>query len=255
MVSGKECGLCVTSIENIRVNIGKNPILDGVNLKIHCGELTALIGPNGAGKTTLLRALVGELPHEGQIRYLGASGKERKKPLLGYVPQKLQFDPGLSLTVQDFIAANITRWPVWLWYPESVKTRVKEILEKVEAVHLIKSRMGGLSGGEFQRVLLALALEPIPDLLLLDEPVSGVDESGLEMFYALVSSLREKYDLSVLIVSHDIDAVQGFADRVVLLDRTVLYSGPPEGLFEDTKWKQCFEKRKNIFESGRPANE
>lgn len=250
MVSGKECGLCTTSIENINVKVGRQAILDDVNLKIHCGELTALIGPNGAGKTTLLRAIVGEQPHSGQIRYLGASGQERKKPLVGYVPQKLQFDPGLSLTVQDFIAANITRWPVWLWYPGNVKEKVSAMLEKVEASHLIKKRLGNLSGGEFQRVLLALALEPLPDLLLLDEPVSGVDESGLQMFYALVSSLREKYDLSVLIVSHDIEEMQKFADRIVLLDKHVLYSGPPKGLFEDNSWKQCFDKHKSTLRMG-----
>jgi zinc transport system ATP-binding protein len=118
--------------------------------------------------------------------------------------------------------------------------KIRENLSKVNAEHLLSRRLGALSGGELQRVLLALALDPIPDILLLDEPVSGIDQNGLELFYETVAALRKNYDLTVILVSHDLEMVRKYADRVVLLNQTVLEAGPPEKVFNSENFFNVF---------------
>jgi len=235
-----ECGgLCCTRIENFGVAKGQVCILENVNIHIHCGDLTAIIGPNGAGKSTLLKALLGEIPHTGQLKYLASNGG-RTQPVIGYVPQQLSFDAGTPTSVLDLFISCRSLLPAWLFKPASIRRQSLESLARVKAEHLIDRRLGTLSGGELQRVLLALALDPIPNLLLLDEPVSGIDQGGLELFYKLVSELRQKYDLSIILVSHDLDLVAKYADRVVLLDRTVLSSGTPGEVFSDERTLKSF---------------
>jgi zinc transport system ATP-binding protein len=223
----KACGLCSTRMEGFGVTIGNSEILKDVNIHIHCGELTALIGPNGAGKTTLLKALLGEIPFTGSIVYLDARELMLRKPSIGYVPQKLDFDRGAPVSVMDLFAASLSKRPACFGYSRKLLLRVQEDLERVQAGHLINRRLGQLSGGEMQRVLLALALDPAPDLLLMDEPVSGVDMRGKDLFYKLVFNLRNLYDLSIILVSHDLNMVARYADRVVLLNKTVICTGTP----------------------------
>lgn len=230
---GNYCGLCCIKIENFGVTFGKATILKDVNLHIHCGEMTALIGPNGAGKSTLLKAILGEYKHTGELKYLDEKGIRSGHPLIGYVPQFLDFDAGSPASVFDLFMASISKAPAWLMKPESVRKMVLESLDRVNEAHLIDRPLGVLSGGELQRVLLALALNPIPDLLLLDEPFTGVDQNGMEIFYNIVSDLKKNYDLSVILVSHDLDLVARYADRVVLLNRTVLCSGKPDEVFSN----------------------
>lgn len=237
---GECCGLCCTKIENFGVIKGPMHILENVNIHIHCGELTAIIGPNGAGKTTLLKALLGEVPHTGELKYLNSRGDRSSKPLIGYVPQQLSFDPGTPTSVLDMFIAGGSKMPVWLFKPVSVKKRALKGLAKVKAEHLIDRRLGALSGGELQKVMLALALDPVPNLLLLDEPVSGIDQGGLELFYNTVSELRRNYDLSIILVSHDLELVSKYADRVVMLDRTVISSGTPQQVFKDERTRKAF---------------
>ncbi|MCX7772413.1 MAG: metal ABC transporter ATP-binding protein [Clostridia bacterium] len=235
------CGLCCTKIENFGVMAGKTPILTNVNLHIHCGELTAIIGPNGAGKSTLLKALLGEVPHTGAIRFMQASGASTRSSLvMGYVPQSLNLDTTTPTSVLDLFLACRTNRPTWLFKPRKEVEKIHQSLSKVRAEHLLNRRLGALAGGELQRVLLALALEPIPELLLLDEPVSGIDQNGLELFYETVSELRKAYDLSVILVSHDMDMVRKYADRVVLLNQTVLQSGRPEEVMESDAFYEVF---------------
>jgi len=234
------CGLCCTKIENFGVTIGNNTILSDVNLHIHCGELTALIGPNGAGKSTLLKALLGEVPHTGSLSFLDAKGLRTGAPLIGYVPQSLNFDAGTPTSVLDLFMACTSKMPAWFMAPHKTVQRIKESLERVKASHLIDKRLGALSGGELQRVLLALALDPIPDLLLLDEPVSGIDQNGMEMFYDMVSDLRKNYDLSIILVSHDLDITGKHADRVILLNRTVIANGSPQEVYGHAGFRRLF---------------
>jgi len=237
---GECCGLCCTKIENFGVTKGPMRILENVNIHIHCGELTAIIGPNGAGKSTLLKALLGEVAHTGELKYLDSKGTRSNKPLIGYVPQQLSFDPGTPTSVLDLFIACRSKMPAWIFKPGNVKMRAVEGLAKVKAEHLINRRLGALSGGELQRVLLALALDPVPNLLLLDEPVSGIDQGGLELFYNTVSELRQNYDLSIILVSHDLELVAKYADRVIMLNLTVISSGTPKQVFSDEHAMRSF---------------
>lgn len=231
--SSQACGLCCTKIENFAVNLSGVTILKDVNLHIHCGELTALIGPNGAGKSTLLKAILGEIPHDGELKFLDAADRHSGNPVVGYVPQHLEFDLNSPITVADLFGASTSRVPVCWGHSRGLRQLWRESLQRVQAEHLLTRRLGKLSGGELQRVLLSLALTPVPDLLLLDEPVSGVDQRGMEIFYQMVSDLRHHYDLSIILVSHDLNLVAQYADRVVYLDKTVQCSGTPAEVFND----------------------
>lgn len=236
----KACGLCCTRIENFSVKFGNKIVLKDINLHIHCGNLTAVIGPNGAGKSTLLKAILGEVRHEGKLKFLDNKNVHTDEPLIGYVPQTLNFDKDSPISVMDLFAASATVMPVWLFYPSGIRKDAMESLKKAGAEHLADRRLGELSGGELQRVLLALAIHPVPDLLLLDEPVSGIDQKGMAQFYDLVSELRKQFDLSIILVSHDLDLVAEYADRVVFLDRTIEASGTPEEVYRHPKFKAIF---------------
>ena len=233
--------LSCTRIENFGVVRGQHEILKKVNLHIHCGDLTAVIGPNGAGKSTLLKAILGEIPHSGELLFMDRKNRHTGRPLIGYVPQKLEFDASSPTSVYDLFAAALGNRAVWFFHPKKMQDYVLECLEQANAGHLMDRKLGALSGGELQRVLLALALVPIPDLLLLDEPVSGVDHNGLQLFYKTVSELRRSYDMSVILVSHDLNLVAQYADRVVLLNnKTVESIGTPKQVFGDRKTIELF---------------
>jgi zinc transport system ATP-binding protein len=233
-------GLCCTKVEHYGVTAGRKVILQDINLHIHCGELTALIGPNGAGKSTLLKAILGQVKHTGRLTYMDEKGRRTGKPLIGYVPQSIHIDTGSPISVLDLFLCMNSTFPAFLGVQKVKLLRAQESLATVNAAHLLKCRLGDLSGGEMQRVLLALALDPVPDLLLLDEPVSGVDKNGIELFYDMVSDLRRKYDLSVILVSHDWDLVDKYADRAVLLDKTIIQEGPPEEVFAGEGFRTLF---------------
>lgn len=238
--NSRTCGLCCTKIENFSVKRGKTQILSDVNIHIHCGELTALIGPNGAGKSTLLKAILGEIKHTGELKFLDEKGVHTGHPVIGYVPQQLNFDRSSPVSVLDLFAAGRSNMPVWLTHTKQVRSRVEEALARVQAEHTIDRRLGVLSGGELQRVLLAFALDPIPDILLLDEPVSGIDYNGMEMFYTTVSRLRKTYDMTIILISHDLPLVAKYADRVIFLNKTVVCSGSAKEVFDHPRVVETF---------------
>jgi len=239
------CGLCCTKIKNFGVTLGNTTILKDINLHIHCGELTAIIGPNGAGKSTLIKALLGEVAHTGSLKFVQAQKSAMRTPVIGYVPQSLILDSTSPTSVMDLFLSCRSLFPTWIVRRKKEVEMVKERLAVAKAEHLISRRLGALSGGELQRVLLALALDPIPDLLLLDEPVSGIDHNGLELFYETVSALREEYDLTVILVSHDLDMVQRYADRVVLLNQCILKVGSPDEVFDSQSFYDTYSYRWN----------
>jgi zinc transport system ATP-binding protein len=234
------CGGCCSKLERLSVSYGKHAVLQDISLHFHCGELTALIGPNGAGKTTLLKALLGEVPHSGALHFHDRSKQRSDRPRIGYVPQKLEFDATLPVSVLDLFAAALSRWPAWLGHHLLLRKRAEAVLAQFEAAHLIGRTLGQLSGGELQRVLLALAVTPVPDILLLDEPVSGVDLHGMDLFYNMVSELRQRYDLAILLVSHDLPEVARYADRIVFLNRAVICDGTPAQVLAHEQVKQIF---------------
>ena len=237
--------LCETKVENFGVKVGDLVIFDNVNFTLNCGELTALIGPNGAGKSTLLKSILGEVSHTGKLSYFDAKGKHLR-PIIGYVPQTLKFDTTSPTSVLDLFQACLTWKPVWLFSARSIREKVLKILSRVQAEYLIDRRLGALSGGELQRVLLALALEPLPDLLLLDEPVSGVDELGLKIFYELAAKLCAVEDMAILLISHDFEMVKKYADRVILLNKRVLKFGTVDEVFKSAEMKNLFFGGLNI---------
>jgi len=235
------CGGCCTRLAHFGVRLGNATVLEDINLHVHCGELTAIIGPNGAGKTTLLRALLGEVPFQGDVQFVH-SGSEQQfgRPRVGYVPQRMNLDFSAPATVSDLFASVSQRPLLWLGLGRRARAEALCALEMVEGQHLLGQTLGALSGGELQRVLLALALHPLPDLLLLDEPVSGVDQAGMELFYRMVSQLRRNLDLSILLVSHDLAAVARVADRMIFLNRRVLADGTPAEVLTSPFVKQVF---------------
>lgn len=158
----------------------------------------------------------------------------------GYVPQHLEFDKEMPVTVEDFLAASLTRRPVWTGVGKKTRAQVMEALKMVEGEKLLHRPLGRCSGGELQRVLLALALHPAPDLLVLDEPVSGVDQNGLQMFLDTVVRLKEHHHMAILLVSHDLNVVRQYADHVVLLDKTVLKQGKPDDVFASPEFQKVF---------------
>ncbi len=240
MSAHNNCGLCKVNIENLSVYDGQETIINNVNMEFHCGELTALIGKNGSGKTTLIKAILGERPHTGNITYLDHEDGKIKKLTTGYVPQQLAFDKSTPVSVLDFVASSVSKHPVWMGNKKALRSSIQSCLDDFSVGHVIDRKLGDLSGGELQRVLLAMAIEPLPDLLILDEPVSGIDVNGLDMFYKKVSELRNKYHIAILLVSHDLSLIKSYADRIVLMDRTVIAQGTPDEVYKTKEFKDIF---------------
>ena len=234
------CKLCRIEVDKLNVSFGAQTPLKDVSLHIHCGELTALIGTNGAGKTTLLRALLGQIEYKGTVRHLTSDGRPAADLRTGYVPQQLEFDRSTPATVMDFMAGALSRRAVFLGVSKKTREKVMAALRRTHCEMLADRALGALSGGELQRVLLALALTPQPDLLILDEPVSGVDSNGLEEFYQTVDELKHKNHMAILLVSHDLNVVERYADNVVLMQGTVVKQGAPAVVFDSPEFEQVF---------------
>ena len=234
------CGLHCLKIEHITVRASGQALVEDVSLHAHCGEITAIIGRNGAGKSTLFKAILGEIPHEGEVVFTGHNGTpSKRRPRIGYVPQSLNIDGGNPASVLDIAVAYTSRWPAFLPVPTRVRARLKKHFARFDAADLLDKQAGRLSGGEWQRVLLAIATHPHPDMLVLDEPVSGVDTAGLSKFYDLLEQLRRE-DMVILIISHDLEFVRTHADRVVLLDGKVLAKGAPVDVFASEAFAAAF---------------
>lgn len=227
-------------MRGIGVQYHGTPVLQDVDLHLHCGELTAVIGENGAGKTTLVKCLLGEIPHTGEVHFLDAAHRRPDSPVIGYVPQHSSFDKNAPVSVLDFFAAALASRPACLGVSRPVCEEALAGLRRTGAEELIDRRIGTLSGGELQRVLLGLALTPVPNILVLDEPMSGVDHSGREKFYDLLSKLRREFDFAVLLVSHDLATLARFADRMVFLDRRIVCEGPPADVLRDPRVREAF---------------
>ena len=213
------------SFEGVTVALGGVPILDGVTAVVPRGGCTAIVGPNGSGKTTLLLALLGQVPYSGRISLSPQANGDA--PRIGYVPQRLAFDRGLPMTVMDFMVMGRQRLPLWFGCRAGFKAQALELLAKVRAEGLANRQVGALSGGEMQRVLLALALQQEPDLLILDEPAAGVDFQGEQIFCELLDSLRQHHAFTQLIVSHDLATVTHHSTYVICLNHRVMAVGPP----------------------------
>ena len=220
---------CCLKLEGLSVQLQGERILQDVSFHLHCGEIAALIGPNGAGKSSLFRCILGQMPHQGKITFSPARGP----PL----------DRGDPVSVLDFFTAATSRWPVFLPIPGKYRERAERCLERVHGADLLDRPMEGLSGGQLQRVLLAMALEPIPHILILDEPLSGVDIEGEHQLLEMLDELRTQYDLSILFSTHDFATLGQFADKVILLNQGVLKIGTPDQVLAAPEFYETFNLR------------
>ena len=240
---GGDCNhTCCLKIQNLSVRYGAEEALSGVNLHMHCGQIVALIGPNGAGKSTLIHAILGQQAYTGSITFHGPDGREQKLRI-GYVPQSPNFAKGDPISVLDLFCCCIGKRPAFLRPRAAMREKVLQCLSNVDAESLIDRRVGALSGGELQRVLLALALEPMPNMLILDEPRSGVDVEGMALLMDMLDGIRKKFDLSILMTTHDFSMLEKYADRVVLLRERVLCEGTPEQVLSSDAFAEVFHMR------------
>ena len=234
------CGFHRIDINDLSVNDGNTVILDKISLSIYCGKLTVIIGKNGAGKSTFIKSILGERSYDGSIIFRDIKNNTVSRLKVGYVPQKLDMEPNMPLSVYDLAAGYISRIPVFLRKDRKLYDRIKMRLDMFDAGNLIDKRVCDLSGGELQRVLLTIACTPVPNLLLLDEPVSGIDKNGRELFYKILADLKKSYDLSIILVSHDLDLMAQYADDVLLVDKSVIARGTPEEVMASEAFKQTF---------------
>lgn len=213
--------------KNISINFGKKNILEDVHLTVKRGEIVTLVGPNGAGKSTLLRIVLGLLkPNQGNVET--AAGIK-----IGYMPQKLHVDPYLPLSVERFLeiagGGNIPN-----------KKDFSKVIKEMGIEAILKSPIQEISGGELQRVLLTRAVLRHPDLLVLDEPVQGVDIMGQEELYRLIMQLRDILNCGILMVSHDLHLVMAGTDSVICLNGHVCCSGRPEDVSRHPEFINIF---------------
>lgn len=236
----KPCGLHCIKVKKLGVTISNQVILEDINLHIHCGTLTAVIGKNGAGKSTLIRAILDDIPHDGEIEFKDTENGQMQKLRIGYVPQNLNIEKYTPVSVYDMIASYQSNIPVFLWKNKKLYQAIKDSLKVFEADYLIDKQVCNLSGGELQRVMLSMAVMDEPNLLLLDEPVSGIDQNGMELFYKRIDYLKEHFDLAVILISHDLDYVRKYADKVVLLDSKILVQGTPKEVYSSKEFHKTF---------------
>jgi len=240
---GGACGdACCLRVQDLSVTIGGSRILSGVDLHLHCGQLVAVIGPNGAGKSTFLKAVLGQQEYDGIIAF-SAPGQRGRKAKIGYVPQSPAFDPGDPVSVADLFVCCQSNRPAFLGVSKKQRQEILECLDRVHGADLIDKRVGTLSGGELQRVLLALALEPLPNILILDEPLSGVDVEGQAGLMDMLDEIRREYDLSVLMTTHDFSLLPRYADQVVLINHTMVCKGTPEEVLSGEEFRKVFHLR------------
>mgnify|MGYP003292417640 CR=1 FL=1 len=237
---GGKCGdSCCLRVQNLSVKIGASQILSDVNMHIHCGQLIALIGPNGAGKSTLLKAILGQQAYDGVIAF-SAPGSRGRIMKIGYVPQSPAFDSGDPISVADLFVCCMSHRPAFLGIGKAMRQRILECLDRVHGMDLIDKRVGTLSGGELQRVLLALALEPIPNILILDEPLSGVDVEGQAELMDMLDEIRKTYDLSILMTTHDFTILPRYADKVALINHSTLQMDTPADILNSPAFREVF---------------
>ncbi|WP_071674034.1 metal ABC transporter ATP-binding protein [Nioella nitratireducens] len=216
--------MSLVSITGLSVRLGGNTVLHHVDFTIDRGEIVTIVGPNGSGKSTLLRAIIGALrPTAGRVTH-------KTGLRIGYVPQKLHIDPTLPMTVRRFLDL-----PVRVSNAEAVAA-----LDEAGAGALTARQMAGLSGGQFQRVLLARALLGKPDLLILDEATQGLDQPGSAAFYQKIAEVRDHLGCAVLMVSHELHVVMAASDRVVCLNGHICCQGEPEHVASAPEYRALF---------------
>ncbi|MEX0877888.1 MAG: metal ABC transporter ATP-binding protein [Candidatus Spechtbacterales bacterium] len=224
----------VIQVKGLSFSYGANEVLSDISFGVPKGSITFIVGPNGSGKTTLLKLLLGLLkPSQGEINVFGKSPREIRKDV-GYVPQRFQFEKSFPLNVIEFLE---------LAAPDADSDDVQKHMEHLNIKHLKDTKIGELSGGQFQRVLIARSMLHHPKILYLDEPVSGVDVSGEETIYDMVKFLQKTHDVTIVMISHELDVVQDVADRVVCINKELVCDGVPAQALTSEVMKSLYGSR------------
>jgi zinc transport system ATP-binding protein len=220
--------LSVVDIEHLTVQYPDVKALDDVSFTVKKGDFLGIIGPNGAGKSTLFASMLGlHTKYKGTIKFFGKDIRKSKDYLkeIGYVPQKPIFEKNFPATVNDVVRMGLRQ--------ESDANKIDEILQQLWIHELSKKRIGELSGGQQQRVFIAKALVNNPKLLILDEPVTGIDQQSIDLFYSILRELNSKQKITIIWSSHDLDAVNQLANHVACLNRTLFFHGESDEFFEN----------------------
>ncbi|MBI4358674.1 MAG: metal ABC transporter ATP-binding protein [Candidatus Omnitrophica bacterium] len=208
----------IVEVKNLSVFYNGQTVLSDLNFSIKKGEIVAIVGPNGSGKTTLIRAILGLVPYQGQI-LVNREAVQGSLEKIGYVPQRFSFDRTIPITVGEFLKIAFRKVAI---------RRLKHALLEVDMKEHEHAPLGSLSGGQFQRVLIARSLLNDPTLLLLDEATSEVDIGGAKSFYEIVAHLNRVHQTTVMLVSHEINMVYQFADQIICLNRQLICFGKPK---------------------------
>jgi zinc transport system ATP-binding protein len=222
--------MSIVEINNLTVKYPDVKALDNVSFVVNEGDFLGIIGPNGAGKSTLFDCMLGlNSKYEGTIKFFGEDIRGSKNYLkgIGYVPQKPIFEKNFPATVNDVVRMGLRN--------ESDNEKIDEILQQLWIHELSNRRIGELSGGQLQRVFIAKALVNNPKVLILDEPVTGIDQQSIELFYSILRELNSKQKITIIWSSHDLDAVNKLANHVACLNRTLFFHGVSEKFFSDDK--------------------
>ena len=223
-------------LEEVDFSYGEIRVLEGINLTVEAGDFLGIIGPNGSGKTTLLRIMLGLLePDHGRVRLFGHPPSSfRQWGRLGYVPQKATLDPALPATVQEVVATGLVpALGLWGRVRAAERRRIQEVLAHVGMDAHAGARIGALSTGQQQRVLIARALVSNPEMLILDEPTGGVDPEAQTSLYALLHHLNRERDVTLILVSHDIGVVAKEVTKLACLNRRLIFHGRPGDFLSD----------------------
>lgn len=227
---------CVIEMQDVCLNFGALEVLQNVSLRALKGQRVALVGPNGAGKTSALRCLLGLIrPSSGRVRLFGHTQPRLALSKIGYVPQRLELNSSFQLTVREFLSLRIPETRSWFWRSsESVEGHIARISCDLEVDHLLNRPLLKLSGGQLQRVLIAFSLLSQPEALVLDEPTAGIDVFGEKAFLQWLVRVQRQYNLTVFMVSHDLNWVHESADWVYVLNQKIIAEGPPNKALSDS---------------------
>ncbi|MGI0041480.1 MAG: metal ABC transporter ATP-binding protein [Nitrosopumilaceae archaeon] len=220
--------LKVVEIDHLTIEYPDIKAIDDVSFTVNQGDFLGIIGPNGAGKSTLFAAMLGlNTKYNGTIKFFGTDIRKSKNYLkeIGYVPQKPVFEKNFPATVNDAVKMGLQK--------EADESKIDEILQQLWIHELSKKRIGELSGGQQQRVFIAKALVNNPKVLILDEPVTGIDQQSIDLFYSILKELNSKQNITIIWSSHDLDAVNKLANHVACLNQTLFFHGESNDFFEN----------------------
>ncbi len=214
------------------------PVLEDLSFSIPQGTIAAIIGPNGCGKTTLLKVLLGFLtPQQGKVEILGKPPRDARSGV-AYVPQRFTFDRSFPITVLEFLQLS---------HPSCPPEKITDYLNHLNIAATLNSKLGSLSGGQLQRVLIERSMLGDPTILFLDEPASGIDIAGEQTFYDLILHLHREHGCTVIMVSHELDVVATFADTVLCLNRKLVCQGRPEQVLTPDTLQRLYGKEASVY--------